>query len=451
MLDIVRMVTNLLLLTSLLFWAPEAFSRVNTKRYKSVYVQGTKPLWASAHQHEVANVSVRIEKNLPHVSNASEALDVWIKEHWEKGGGLPILISNRKNEVRSIDRKNNEISISRMVIPLMMEETLITPSSFASFPSPVVVEYTVSKPGPFLVSNMVPNSHTGIVQFLPFEDGKNGCKMKWDVNFTVNRFSFFYQALTKLTVGVAARTVSEVLSVPRLLTLRSTLRGVDCPTQGMKSFLNFFWTQGGGLPLPPPILFGDVLNNTDGMVRRSLLRVPPLLMESILSTSFTQNSAEIVYQIDNPGWTTFPFLVHTHLGRVRFEKSTEVENALSIMWEIEIRPFSFMTAITEKLVEMVISTITRNLHFHFSETGNNNISLKPQKWNVNVVAGIEKIVEIPKDIWLAGVLEARLSDRRSNLEQTLSFFQPWKWGRSGKGDENDSVTFSWSRGKIKSR
>ena len=124
---------------------------------------------------------------------------------------------------------------------------------------------------------------------------------------------------------------------------------------------------------------------------------------------------------------------------------------MSIMWEIEIRPFSFMTAITEKLVEMVISTITRNLHFHFSETGNDNISLKPQKWNVNVVAGIEKIVEIPKDIWLAGVLEARLSDRRSNLEQTLSFFQPWKWGRSGKGDENDSVTFSWSRGKIKSR
>ena len=56
--------------------------------------------------------------------------------------------------------------------------------------------------------------------------------------------------------------------------------------------------------------------------------------------------------------------------------------------------------------------------------------------------------KVAKDTWLGGVLDAHLSDTRSTMDQTISLFQPWTWGRSGKGDREDVVLFQWTDGHI---
>jgi len=52
--------------------------------------------------------------------------------------------------------------------------------------------------------------------------------------------------------------------------------------------------------------------------------------------------------LNRPGLTTFPFLLHTHIGHVSF---TSTATGLAIDWEVEIRPYQIAKPIVEKLVE----------------------------------------------------------------------------------------------------
>ena len=90
------------------------------------------------------------------------------------------------------------------------------------------------------------------------------------------------------------------------------------------------------MPLPPPVPFGDILKEGGGSARQKLLRFPPGLVETAMvepphrpndddDDDDDDDYGAVVtayYQLENPGWLTFPFLVHTHLGRVRFCSSS---------------------------------------------------------------------------------------------------------------------------------
>jgi hypothetical protein len=406
-------------------------------------------------------VSVIVERTFP-ATGAIAVQDAWLEYHWRKGGGLPIFVWITNKNYETMDHAEPK----RLLAPIMMEETLLlNHSQQMSLSSKNLTEsrhllYQVSKNGPFFQSDMVPNSHQGRVSFhsVPSDSGTEECQMTWEVEFETTRFRTLYQLLTEFCIATATRTVAEAVAIPQLLTLQTTLQvqpTADSPwVRARKEWLEFFWARGGGLPLPPPISFGVVLDEGGGTARKSIFRIPPLLVDSVVETSTTVDSASAIYQIENPGWTTFPFLIHTHLGRVQFQRtsqqqqpSTDHHSVVDMIWEIQVRPFPFMAPIVQKLLEMTASTIMRNLRVHMVEP-RGTVNIKAPRGQ-KLYDGRESLGSVPKDIWLGGVLDAHLRDNRSTWAQTLSIFQPWTWGRSGDGGETDEVQFQWTHGEIK--
>eukprot|EP00580_Thalassiosira_gravida_P015063 CAMPEP_0201666728 /NCGR_PEP_ID=MMETSP0494-20130426/9515_1 /ASSEMBLY_ACC=CAM_ASM_000839 /TAXON_ID=420259 /ORGANISM="Thalassiosira gravida, Strain GMp14c1" /LENGTH=449 /DNA_ID=CAMNT_0048146185 /DNA_START=228 /DNA_END=1577 /DNA_ORIENTATION=+ len=385
-------------------------------------------------------ISVTVEKDIPFVFDADTAKEAWLKHHWRGGGGLPIYVS----------QKDNNEALRRVIMPIMMEEQALVKKDEDS-PS-TLIEYTVTKPGWAFQSDLVDNSHSSSVSFVPLENS-SGCKMIWNVEFDTIRFRGLYQAVTEFTIGTASRTVVESLSTPRLLTVQSTFNStsLSSPIEARKEWLEFVWARGGGLPLPPGFLRGEVLEEGGGSAKRSIVRVPPLIVETILSTDSTEDSTELMYEVENPGWLTFPFLLHTHLARVRFSRASNDgggdweggDGSVDIKWEMEVRPFPIFAPLVEKLLEMAITTIVRNLVVHFADPGA-TVEIRPARGNENLAGGIDSFGSVPNDTWLGGVLDAHLRDDRSTVEQTLSLVQPWLWGRTGNGDEDDDVMFGWS-------
>ena len=160
--------------------------------------------------------------------------------------------------------------------------------------------------------------------------------------------------------------VQEAAGTPRLFSMTTTLDGSKYslsldPVEARAKCLDFVFAKGGGLPLPPPIPFGDVLSEGNGAARQKLLRIPPLIVESVVDTQTSSDGlmAEFTYRLNDPGWATFPFLLHTHLGRVRFTKDpndTSSAGGIVIDWEVEIRPYNRMTyALMEMLVDDCIN------------------------------------------------------------------------------------------------
>jgi hypothetical protein len=404
-------------------------------------------------------VSVRVERIFPVTFNENKSLspahavkDAWLEYHWKKGGGLPIVVTELNAGKIKEEKK-------RMILPIMMEES-ITEEEVTDKNNSIdscQLQYQVTKAGPFLQADLIPNSHLSTVKFVTTtrtNEGQQQCQMIWDIVFEVKRLRRFYEIFTEFNVATAAMTVSESVATPRLLTLRTTLYlsnasiYEDIVLEARNQWLQFFWKDGGGLPVPPAISFGDRIVHYDdkGIVaRRNLLRVPPLLIESIVDMSTSNEYSEAVYEISNPGWMSFPFLVLTHLGRVRFLKSRE-DCTVDVVWEVEIRPYRLFGPIVEKLVEMTVSTILRNMQVHMAQPGATVAIKAPRGKQIN--DNFDSFGLVPIDTWLGGVLNAHLSDKRSAWEQTLSLFQPWTWGRSGNGSNDDIVQFQWSNGPI---
>lgn len=381
-------------------------------------------------------VFVEIVTDLPHVSSAVEARDAWIEHHWVKGGGLPILSLQRDTPT--------DDTMRRVIAPIMMEE--VVDISEEATDDSITLQYRVTKPGPAFALDLIDGSHLGTVSFQP-NDNDKGCTMIWSVQFDTKRLVNVYQRVTEFTIGTAARTVAEATTIPRVLTVDAKLEGIDDPIEARRKWLDFIWANGGGLPLPKPIMKGDTLKEGGGKAKRELLRIPPLITEKIVSTSVSNNesSAELEYQLYRPGLTTFPFLMHTHRAEVRFAKHN-AEDSIDLHWEVEIRPFPIpiIKPLVEKLTEMTVATLIRNFVVHLSEPGA-QVEIRPPRGNANLAGGVESFGSVAKDTWIGGVLYAHLGDTRSTAEQTISLLQPWTWGRSGKGDESDEyVRFEWS-------
>jgi hypothetical protein len=415
-------------------------------------------------------VSVKVEQIIPLHGGGSSAStsvplqvkDAWMKHHWEKGGGLPIFVTIPKTSTIE-----SSAPLKRVIVPVMMEETLAMtmPTSenddddddegVMPLDSPIssTLKYTVTKPGPFFQADLVPSSHIGTVTFYPSSSNNTECRMTWEVEFETKRFRRLYQSFTDFAVRTAARTVSEAIQTPRILTLQTTLRvnTNDNPwIEARKEWLEFFWAKGGGLPLPPVISYGQILPEGGGTARTSILRIPPFLIDTIVDISTDEEYTEVTYQIENPGWSTFPFLIHTHLGRVKFYPATDRQSEqgnVHMQWYIEIRPFNdFVAPVVEKLLEMTASTIMRNLRVHLAEP-DAVVKIKAPRGQA-ITKDLETFGSVSKETWIGGVLDAHLSDRRSTIEQTISILQPWTWGRSGNGRCEDYVQFEWTSGKI---
>lgn len=280
--------------------------------------------------------------------------------------------------------------------------------------------------------------------------------MIWKVDFETKQFQTLYQQMTDFAINTAATTIEEAVEEPRLLTLTTTLEGTDDPDTACREWIEFLWgLQGGGLFLPPTIPYGDRLPGMpeSSTARESLLRTPSFVKETITSVSWSESNnkqsdcAEICYQLENPGWKSVPFLMHTHTARVRFRRppassSQPDRAAVAMEWEVQIRPYQCASSLVETLVAMAASTIARNLKVHLTEPEAVVDLGLPRGY------GGHKWGSVPKETWLGGVLHSHLSDRRSTLEQTVSLFQPWTWGRTGRGDADDDVQYRWSDGAI---
>lgn len=409
-------------------------------------IGGFGQLWSFSPRYKPFHISVSVQKRFPDAT-PEQARDAWMDYHWKKGGGLPIFIVS-----------SGESPKERTILPTLMKERLHgdyvqknqeeQPSSSVDIsdaeenqeeqPS-VKISYKVTDAGP-LFPGIIPGSHSANVTF---EQTNQTTVMNWGVSFETTKFYSLYEAITQWTVGTAASTVEECLTLPRRLNVKTVIDGDIDPFLARKECLEFVWANGGGLPLLPPIPFGDIMEEGGGSARRNLLRIPPLITESIVDTTTTEEKCEFHYQLNRPGWTTFPFLLHTHIGNVSFSSAAQ---GLAIDWEVEIRPYRIMGPIVEKLVEATVATLVRNLRVKLLEP-DAVVKIKPPRGNANLTMGLEEFGKVSKSSWLGGVLESHLSDKRSTKEQTLSLILPWTWGRSGEGDENDIVQYHWIDGK----
>ena len=375
-------------------------------------------------------ISVSITKRFPNAT-PKQAKNAWIEYHYRKGGGLPIFIVT-----------SDESPAERTILPTMMKETLMEDYKSEGNQSFAEISYTVTDAGP-LFPGIIPNSHSAKVTF---ERTNQVTVMKWDVSFeTTKLYALLYQAITQWTVGIAATTVEECLVLPRRLSVKTVIDEDIDPILARKECLDFVWANGGGLPLIPPIPFGDILKEGGGSARRNLLRIPPLITESIIGTAEKEGQASFQYQLNSPGWTTFPFLLHTHIGSVSFTSTTK---GLAIDWEVEFRPYQmFAKSIIEKLVEMTVTTIVRNTRVKLLEP-DAIVMIKPPRDNAYLTMGFEEFGKVSKATWLGGVLESHLTDTRPTSEQVFSLIKPWTWGRCGTGDENDIVRYQWTDGQL---
>jgi len=407
------------------------------------------------------------------LEEASECLrNAWIEFHWKKGGGLPIVIL--ENDKATAGGRTTNEGKTRVIAPVMMEETISSYPPTLGDSSTVSLEYKVTSPGPFFGPDLVLGSHIGTVDFSSeyssanddgeYDDSMGSSSITttlvWKVEFDAIRLLGLYQKVTEFTIGTAATTVCEAAKPPRLLTLYTKLEAKN-ENVARSEWLDFlFSSTGGGLPLPPPIPFGDVLEEGRGRARKKLFRFPPGLVETAMvekplgideTVSATNTESDDVvtayYRLENPGWWTFPFLVHTHLGRAQFlpasPNSVEIPEGslVDLIWEVEIRPYSLAAPIVELLTEMTISTIARNLRVKL-EDPEGVVNIQPPRGG----SGQTILGSIPRATWIGRVLEAHLSDKRSTWRQTLSLLQPWTWGNS----VDDQVTFEWSDGGLQS-
>ena len=347
-------------------------------------------------------------------ANAAEAKNAWLQFHYLAGGGLPIIIRHQ-------DGDGATKIIDRTIYPVLMKERATLSDESNS------IEYTVTDPGP-AYSDVVDGSHSGSVLFTTC-DGSDGCEMVWTVRFQVLKWKPFYQLLTEWTLSTAANTVKEATATPKVFTATANINAQVSPDAARREWLAFIWSsEGGGLPLLPPLFFGNKVL-VDEAALEKLIRIPPLITEQVVATRANESSAEIQYQLETAtgsvkAWLNTPFLLHTHIGRVIFTAATD--GTIDVLWEVEARPFAVAEALVLKLTEMTVSTLIRNLQTRMQCPG-------------KVVEIGDSLGEVPIESWLGGVLDARLTDKRSTLEQTITLFQPWKWGR---GDD-DSVEYQW--------
>jgi len=340
------------------------------------------------------NVCVRVVRRLP--VGPTDARDAWLEYQWQGGGGLPVIVLLQPES-------------KRVVAPLLLEETLLNASGVTS--SEEILGYTVSGCG-LLTTELEPGSHSATVRFLP-TNGSTACEMCWDVAFRTQQRQWLWQGVTERMIGDAADNIASYLATPLLYTRRMTFAAPSA-SKALQEWIEFVWNEGGGLPVPTPILLNE--GNARGEGRTRMI-VPPFLKERIVSVDAKDFS--VTYTVDNPG--LFTYQVHSHRGRVRFHDIAE--GKVSMVWEVEVRPFRGWREFVKTFTDCIVSTLSRNLEVRLAESEELDDNVEP-------LAADNPFGSIAEESWLGGVLAARQLDKRNTFDRTLSLVKPWTWGRA---------------------
>ena len=394
------------------------------------------------------NVNVRREYLLPNLRSSEDARKKWLDFVWEKGGGLPLLgVISRESRQSTLDF---ETTVQRrMLIPIGMEEELIIDTAGSSddnvdLRSSVQVQYQVVNGG-LLSTEIVPSTHLGTVTFSPIGESKD-ITMVWDVTFdttSVDRTGL-WQAVTERTITDTCKNFVASLETPRIYRRTTILRPQAgktlTPEETVEKWVDFCWKEGSGLlPIPP-------LN-----IENVRWIIPPFLKEKLVSKSVQKDedgsivAGEINYQVENAN--LFTYQVYSHRGRVQFVPSIDSNGTINMIWEVEIRPFLGWEVIVQAFTAAVVSCYARNFKCHVRYGRDAMVTLKPPRGGSGNLQ--LDIMQIRKDSWLGGVLEAHLNDKRSTAQQTLAIFQPWTWGRTASQDERGENE-AWTEGYISS-
>lgn len=354
-----------------------------------------------------STVKVQIRQAFPYAT-PKEAQEAWLSYHWKQGGGLPLLLLSGKQR-------------TRLLLPIGMQEELVQHKDDS-------ISYRVTDMGPLLKKEL--SEHSAHVSFVKSSLG--GTEMIWNVQFDVEHFPIVWETVTNVMISTVSANLAAYLDRPLLYQRTTRLpRSIlgngdeDGDSSPVRRWIDFCWKQGGGLLAP--VLLDD---------KRRLI-VPPFLLERLLERS-SSSSPIIDYTVDNPSlWTLYP--VHSHMGRVEFESSLAAPNdneGLLMKWQVQVRPMRGCRWWVQSMTDAIISVYARNFKSHMIDP-NATVPIAPPRG-----AG-KPFLRIPKDTWLGGVLDAHLHDKRSTLEQTLSLFKPWTWGRQDEVGEGATWRPGW--------
>ena len=134
-------------------------------------MQYTKPMsieYTYIHSHisnafdEQSNdISISVQRILPNITQ-HEARDAWIEYHWIKGGGLPIAILNKDDNIIQSTTNNENRVLERTILPIFMKERLEYNDDNDT--TSTTLQYRVIESGPFF-ADLVDGSHSASVSF----------------------------------------------------------------------------------------------------------------------------------------------------------------------------------------------------------------------------------------------------------------------------------------------
>ena len=439
---------------------------------------------SSGHSGSTNNaVDVKVQRRIPNVS-PGEAFRGFVHYTWQRGGGLPVVVFLDKDDPRkrNLFLLGEEVLLNQKKKPINKNNNNNTPTSIHKEENrmsdvDIVQEYKLTKIGPIWQSEIEEGTHSGAVSFSTYTENGNqhdsnnnkkdagddeniisGTEITWNVSFrTLNRNNF-WRSVTESSIIDACDNLKCYLSEPLLMTQtvpiyvsgnhenqknQSSFSSMLChPDVLAKTWVEFIWNKGGGLPLPlPPIPL-----TADGKDR---IIVPPFLIERIVEIKELPEYTDIVYTVVNPSIITYP--VRTHLGRVRFQPSLSSSSSgkrpsIDMIWHVSIRPLNnnvFLKKFVTVFTESIVSILARNFKSHIEDNGDDQII------NIYPPQGLMKeqgaLFQVRKDTWVGSVMYAHFRDNRSMIDHTTDLFRPWRWGELNGQNEG---TVSWNVGDI---
>ena len=358
-------------------------------------------------------VSCIVSKEFPSVTPI-EAREAWLNFTWTSGGDLPIFIQKVEGD--------GSVLKKRRLLPLFAEETLLVEEEDLNVPNTadheqLVMQYKLTELGPVWKSEIEKDSHLGVLSFSPLSESKKlsdtGCKMTWNVTFAALERHKFWQTVTQQTISDACNNLESFLAEPIKFTISTKLSTKSKLSAIEQSWFDFIWRNGGGLPLPPPLLLD----------KRERLIIPPFLREKIISRD--KKKPEIYYTVENPGL----IFLHSHLGRVTFSAAStngEATPNAELLWEVSVRPKRGFETFVKVFVEIVIRVLSTNFKVHIEEKGKAVGVHAPRGLSPNGVKS--PLFNVRKDSWVGNVLDAHVKDTRGSFEQSLDLFRPQRWG-----------------------
>lgn len=272
-------------------------------------------------------VRTSARRSLPGVL-PSQAQASWREFTFGEGGGLLGVVALNRGSGR------------RLLLPALMEEVIDE-----ELETPGRVCYRVSKRG--LLLDVVEGSHRAEVTFDP--DGSAGTEMTWQVEFEVDARAWLWQPVTDYLIGTAASNLAAYTAPEDVFRLTAPLPSFERPGDAVRSWVEYIWDGGGGLPIPPPLVLEPPL-----MQPGDRLVLPPGLLERLVSVS--EDEGRIDYMVVNPG--LFTYQVYTHRGAVEF--APRAEGGVAMEWTVRIRPLPGLGPVVRSFTELAVGALSRN-------------------------------------------------------------------------------------------